>query len=182
MKLFLLKTVVPEFGPCKDVTFWWIKDRPEPSGRPYAELIADYHPPKPGHLVIDAHVAVDESFTEEEARQLKAYLERFHGHEGVTAIQEIELPIPGNVQAIYDIACSVGNEGFYKGLLTESTYDLPFDAIAYYNFEDCELRDGSGRLFQHRYSRVGIDKDGKVMCRPETQDEAAAGSVPDSHD
>ena len=88
-KLYYVTTIVEEFRGSKDVSFSWFKSEPQCGTRPYAELIADYVPDDDDCF---AEIAIDEAFSEDEARQLKDWLDA--NRRGTTTIEEMELPIP----------------------------------------------------------------------------------------
>jgi hypothetical protein len=88
MRLYDVITTVKEYDGCKDVTFHWFcsDERPQP-GRPYAELIKDYEPPN--RYTEDY---IDELFTEDEALQVKQYLDREHSDQGTTISPKCPCP------------------------------------------------------------------------------------------
>ena len=105
MKLYNVDTIVKEFQDCKDVNFRWFysNDRPQPR-RPYAELVKNYTP--------DPYTEgyIDELFSEDEARQLKQYLDREHGDAGTTTITEVSLPVANNIGGVGAIAVGGGDD------------------------------------------------------------------------
>ena len=138
MKLFHVTTTGVQFDGCKGVEFDWFRcGRGDP--RPYSELITDYDPAAP--IAGYPEAAIDGFFTEAEAVALKAYLDREHGHEGVTTIKEIQLPIPNNTLGVSAIPVGGGTD--FLMLYKEPAYDLEFQVEGYYDLRGRELIDGS---------------------------------------
>jgi hypothetical protein len=124
-KLYYVETQVHEFKGCKDVPLTFFNWEPKHQ-RSYADLIEGY---EPGNLYAEGFI--DELFTEDEAKQLKAYLDQENGHEGVTTIREVELPAPNNVVGVGDMA--VGGGCDFLMIFERPNYPLPFKAAAYYD-------------------------------------------------
>jgi hypothetical protein len=163
MKLYNVRTTVKEYHGCKNVVFHWFYDgdRPTPR-RPYAELIENYEPD--GFYSEDY---IDRLFTEDEASQVKQYLDQEHGHEGTTTITEEPLPVANNVMSVAAIAVG-GGDDFYM-LDKEPEYSLPFKVEGYFNLVGCELVDGSDVY----HSRLWlVSKNGDM--RQQTNEEAKA--------
>jgi hypothetical protein len=166
MDLYRVFTVVAKYHGCRNVNFAWF--RTEPAGdRPYELLIDGYFPGDPY-----TEGAIDELFTHAEAAAIKAYLDKQHGHEGVTSIERAEVPIAGNVMPLGAIAVG-GGDDFYM-LDKEDEYSLPFRAWAYFNLTDCELVDEPGETFRHYLHVMSVDEDGGLDIHKETQLEARA--------
>lgn|SRR5215813_9082853 len=144
MKLYTVTTIVKEYAGCRSVPFIWFRHRPEKPKRPYAELIENYKG-EGDHAYAEHHV--EELFTAGEAKQLKDYLDREHGAEGPTTIEEVRLPVPGNTMAVCARPVG-GGDDFYR-LCEEPEYSLPFKVWGYLDLVGCELLDGSG-VFHHR--------------------------------
>ena len=167
MKLYKVLTLVRKYHGCKNVRFTWFRcDHGSPK-RPYAELIENYDPA--ADQVYYSEDAIEQLFTEEEARQLKGYLDREHGHEGVTTIEEEQLPIPENVMGVGAMAVG-GGDDFYE-LTKEPEYSLPFKVWGYFNLVGCELLDGSD-VYHHRLWLLGANGE----MRQQTNEEAAASA------
>jgi hypothetical protein len=131
MKLFHVTTIVHVFDGHKDVPFDWFYNsrRPEPQ-RPYAELIENYGQASDRGWVEDC---IDEMFSEDEANQLKAYLDANKvGH--VTTIKPAELPIPNNCMPCIAVPLG-GGQDHWTGLRGQ----LPFNVEAYFDLRHCEL-------------------------------------------
>lgn len=158
MKLFKVTTVVPEFDGCKDVEFIWFRSDVRPHGpqpRPYADLIKNYDPrqddnARPGtSMSFYAEDYVESLFTEAEAKQLKAYIDR--------TIAEAQLPVPNNVIGVGAIPVGGGNDHYI--LHKEPQYSLSFEVMGYFDLRGCELVDGSG--VHHGYHFV-LTSDGEM--------------------
>lgn len=164
MKLYNVTTSVKEYRGCKNVWFTWFRCDHGEQKRPYAELIENYDPAADRNYYPEDYIEL--LFTEEEAHQLKEYLDRVHGHEGVTTIEEEQLPVPQNIMSVGAIAVG-GGDDFYQ-LCDEPEYSLPFKVWGYFNLVGCELIDGSD-VYHHRLWLLGSD--GKL--RQQTNEEAA---------
>jgi hypothetical protein len=139
MKLFQVTTQVKEYCGCKDVTFYWFKSEAKAGERPYRKLIADYSPGK-GYIGY-AEGAIDELFTEGEAKQLAAYLDG-NEPEDLTTITEVSLPI-GNDRMGHG-AIPVGGGQDFLMITERPDYPLPFAVWGYFDLRGCELIDGRG--------------------------------------
>jgi hypothetical protein len=137
-KLYHVVTGVDEYHGHKDVCFQWFFAGTRPSGLPYAELIEDYDPDDEN--IHYAEGAVDEMFTEDEAKQLKSYLDREHGGSRTTII-EAEIPIPNHLMGHGAIPVG-GPQDFYQ-LHNEDRYDLPFEVMGYFDLRQHEPIDKS---------------------------------------
>jgi hypothetical protein len=168
LKLYHVRTTGVQYCGCKNVAFDWFRcERGEP--RPYAELIENYD--LADELVVGyAESAIDGYFTEAEAIALKAYLDREHGHEGVTTIKEMELPIPSNTMGV--AAIPVGGGTDFLMLHREPAFDLPFEVEGYFDLRGLDLVDGSDVY----HPRLVIVEPGKP-ARMQTNDEAAADQL-----
>jgi hypothetical protein len=163
-KLYYVDTQVHEYSDCKDVPFTWFNWAPEHQ-RPYAKLIEGYDPKK--WAIHYAEAYVDELFTEDEAKQLKAYLDREHGDAGVTTIREVQLPAPNNRAGVGSMAVGGGDD--FHMLFERQDYSLPFKAAAYFDLRNCQLIDGSD-VYHERL--LLLFEDGGM--RMQTNEEAAA--------
>jgi hypothetical protein len=167
MKLYRVTTIVKEYDGCKNVAFAWFKSDSRDIGRrrPYADLIADYDPSM--RTIGYAEEAIEELFTEDEAKQLVAYLDREKHGDQETTIEEQVLPIPNNF-----CGCSpngVGGGDDYYMLDQRPDYSLPFKVWGYFDLVGCELVDGSG-VYHQRY--LLLSPNGEM--RMQTNAEAAA--------
>jgi hypothetical protein len=169
MKLYSVTTTVKEYSGCKNVVFNWLRRVMPPGKRPYADLIKDYEPESPDALYAEARI--EELFTWDEARQLKDYLERYHGDEGETVIKQVPLPVENRTIA-YGCLPSGGGNDFYM-LWKESEYSLPFEIWGNFRLEGCTLID-NGDTYRHRLMIVSENDDGTIDARMETNPEAAA--------
>jgi hypothetical protein len=165
MKLYRVTTIVKEYDGCKNVAFAWFKsDLPAEPRRPYHELIADYDPSV--RTIGYAEDAIKELFTEDEAKQLVAYLDREHGDQETT-IEEQKLPIPNNCCG-YSANAVGGGDDFYT-LDKRPDYSLPFKVWGYFDLVGCELIDDSG-VYHHRFYLLSPNGE----MRMQTNEEAAA--------
>jgi hypothetical protein len=143
MKLYNVITTVREFSGCRNVPFWWFRHEMPQGKRPYADLVNGY---VPGNQY--AEELIEELFTEDEARLLKAYLDEHHGHEGETLIKERPLPVPNNC---YGLGCrAVGGEDDFFELNREPEYSLPFKVWGYFNLLGCTQID-NGDTYRKKY-------------------------------
>ena len=168
MKLYRVRTTAKEYHGCRDVVFQWFRHAMPQGQRPYADLIKDYEP-KESDLYTE--FLIEELFTQDEARQLKDYLDRHHGGEGETVIKEFPLPVD-NCTMGYGCMAVGGGDGFYK-LCKESKYSLPFKVWGYYDLRGCTLID-NGDTYRHRLFIVREKDGGTIDARMETNPEAAA--------
>jgi hypothetical protein len=167
MKRFYVETRVPEFEGCKSVLFTWFNARPVRGQRPYAGLIEGYDPKD--DTTAYAEGIIDELFTEEEALQLKSYIQqekRYVHSGGVTTLREVQIPIPNNSIGFGAMPVGGGND-FLVGY-ERPNYPLPFKVVAYYDLVGRELVDGSG-VYHHRCMIVSPEG-----VRMQTNEEAAA--------
>jgi hypothetical protein len=166
MKLYNVNTIVKQYGGCKEVRFAWFRCPGDHNRkpRPYAECILNYDPRD--ELARYAEGAVDELFTLTEANALKEYLDREHGHEGVTTIEEQDLPIANDTIGVAGMPVGGGHDHYM--LDKEPQYALWFRVNAYFNLVGCELLDAPGSVYHHRL--LLVSRDG---ARMETNDEAA---------
>jgi hypothetical protein len=162
MKLYNVDTTAGEYSGCKDVNFHWFHSGKRSERRPYAQLIEGYEPTKKYVYYCEGYI--DELFSEDEARQLKEYLDREHGDYDVTTVSEAELPVLDNVMGVGAMPVG-GGDDFYM-LSKKATYSLPFEVMGYFSLVGCELIDGSGG-FHHRLFLL-------PEMRWQTDEEAAA--------
>jgi len=148
--LFQVTTIVKEFSGHRNVRFdWFCAERKEPP-IPYAKAIRDYDPHDDDARY--SEFAIDELFTRDEAKALKAYLDKHHGNEGVTTIEQYD-KLPIDMNTIGFGVLSMIHGGDYCSLWEEPGYSLPFHAEGYFDLRDAECIDGrenvahpSGRL------------------------------------
>ena len=96
MDLYSVTTVMKEFDGYKNASFHWFYCDARTIPRPYADLIENYNGMNRLRAVY-AEGYIDESFTLDEARALKDYLDRTFAHKGTTTIKKRKLPITNNV-------------------------------------------------------------------------------------
>jgi hypothetical protein len=118
------------------VRFVWFHSGDKARRRPYAKLIENYNP-ETDELHSYAENAVEELFTEEEAKQLKAYLDLFHDEEGKTTINEVQLPVEHNLVGVGAIPIGGGHDWYM--LHKEPKYSLPFEVTGFFSLVGCEL-------------------------------------------
>jgi hypothetical protein len=129
IQLFRVNTIVKEYSGCKDVPFVWFRNERVRGERPYAELIKDYRPDD--EYVCYAEACIEGYFDQQEAEQVKAYLDQNYGHEGVTTIGAVELPIPHDSMGV---AClPVGGCNDFYMLDRAEGYSLPFSVWGFYD-------------------------------------------------
>jgi hypothetical protein len=167
MKLYSVRTTAKEYDGCRDVVFQWFRHAMPQGQRPYADLIKDYEPGD--RDAIYAEEFIEELFTWDEARQLKAYLDQHPGDQGDTVIKEMTLPVENNMMGF--LAHPVGGGDDFYMLSEKPEYSLPFKVWGYYRLEGCTLID-NGDTYRHRLFIVRRDSNGKV--HKETNAEAAA--------
>lgn len=129
IKLYRVTTIVKEFDKYKRVPIEWACI-PEQSSRPrpYYQLIESC---EQMGTILYAFEAIDELFTEEEARTLVTYLVRDRD-EIFNSIIPVKLPIPLN---------SVGLDALRKhnfSLYATPGYPLPFKVQGFPDFDACE--------------------------------------------
>jgi hypothetical protein len=169
MKLYSVTTTVQEYRGCQNVVFNWFRHAMPQGRRPYVDLIKDYEEESRDALYTEE--LIEELFTWDEASQLKDYLERHHGDEGGTVIEEVALPVE-NCTMGYGCHAVGGGDDFYM-LCKEPEYSLPFKVWGYFNLEGCTLID-NGDTYRHRLMIVRRKPDGTIDARMETNPEAAA--------
>ena len=169
MKLYRVRTTAKEYHGCRDIVFQWFRHAMPQGQRLYADLIKDYEPRNRDAFYVEAYI--EELFTWDEARQLKAYLDQYHGDQGDTVIKEMALPVENNVMGFGARAVG-GGDSFYM-LSEEPEYSLPFKVLGYFNLVGCTLID-NGDTYRHRLMIVREHDDGTIDARMETNPEAAA--------
>jgi hypothetical protein len=94
MKLYDVTSTVKEYDGRKDVPFTWFckKRSGEGDERRYAELIKGYDDLE-NYLRVYVESYIHELFTQDEARQLKDYLDSRYGPHATTTITEVPLPV-----------------------------------------------------------------------------------------
>ncbi len=162
MRLFSAWSIVENVDGYDGVTFNWVyAGRKKPLG-PYNELIADYH-----NLdrVIRPYMEgyVDELFTEEEIKALRAYLSkrspagrhfRCKGHYQTQQMELFvaEMPLP-IMEPARDKNIILRNATHSGGLQdsyifsNEDGYDLPFKVYAYFDLQDCPRISNSSNFY-----------------------------------
>jgi hypothetical protein len=169
MKLYIVRTTAKEYDGCRDVVFQWFRHAMPQGQRPYADLIKNYEPGD--RAAIYAEEFIEELFTWDEARQLKAYLDQHHGEQGDTVIKETTLPVENNMMGF--LAHPVGGGDSFYILCKEPEYALPFKVWGYFDLRGCTLID-NGDTYRHRLFIVRDKDDGTIEARMETNPEAAA--------
>ena len=161
MKLFSVQSVVKSYRGCRNVHIAWFIERGESKPhRPYAELIKDYDPSS-WECQQYTEGAIDDMFTEEEAVQLKEYLERANGDQATTTIHEVELPIeklemsPGAMPA--------GGGCDFLMLFKRAGYPLPFEVWGYFDLRHCESLDGSD-VYHHQAPDSRVNSAEEIMA------------------
>jgi hypothetical protein len=178
MKLYTVTTKVKECHGCKDVTFHWFYGAKRPEKRPYAELIEDYDPNAGGIAYTEDYI--EEMFTEDEALQLKAYLDQRHdGDVNITAVEEVKLPIANNLAGFG--AMTVGGLTDFCMLDREPEYSLPFKACGYLGLEGCERTGGSG-VYDHLFYLIRGSAGAAASGRNGTAYEAWRRTAAERHD
>jgi len=138
MKLYRVKTTVPEFEGCKDVVLsWFVSGRQAPVERPYAELIEGYDPADADYQ----QGAVKEFFDEAEAAAFVAWL-KASGHNEEHRISEAELPLPKNVIGLGAIPIDTG-WGVGGLTIRGQAEALGFEVTGYYDLRHYEQIDVS---------------------------------------
>ena len=165
-RLYYVTTTAKKFSGCKNVTFNWFRAEAPAERRRYASLIEGY---EPGNAYAEG--LIDELFTEDEALQLKEYLDQVHGKEGPTLIEEMSLPIPNNMMG-HGARAVGGGDDFYQ-LFKEPEYSLPFKVTGYFDLVGRELVDGSD-VYHHRLWLLSPDG----TMRMQTNEEADAMGRP----
>jgi hypothetical protein len=165
MKLYSVVTKVKEFGGCRDVKLFWFRCEKPDRQHLYADLIENYDPTrsKPRDTwgddfpddFICAKAQVEELFTEDEAKQLKTYLDQKYDES--TTISEAKLPIQQNTIGFGAIPVGGGCDCFME--YKSSGYPLPFKAMAYYDLRHYEKVDGSGLYYGYH---LVWDRDGEM--------------------
>ena len=141
MDLFTVTTTIraQEFHGCRDVTMrWFVVDRPTPVV-PYSEVVADYAALDDDYKLYVVHDAVDELFTDSEARALVEYMAREHPGD-LHEITPARLPLEGNIMGRGAIPVG-GPQDFYM-LSREDEWTLPFQVYGYYDLERHEAAAG----------------------------------------
>jgi hypothetical protein len=146
MKLYSVVTMLRQFKGCKDVELYWFRCEKSDRQHLYADLIENYDPTwlRPsegisGYDFSNAESQVEELFSEEEAKQLKNYLDQ--NHDDPTTISEAKLPIQQNTMGVG--AIPVGGECDFLMVYKRPGYPLPFKVMAYYDLRHHERVDGT---------------------------------------
>jgi hypothetical protein len=153
MKLYSVTSKATEYHGCKEVPFVWFREgeRPGPQ-RPSAALIKDYDPADDHRFYVEDYI--EELFTEDEARQVKDFLDSRYGPDATTTITEVSFPVSNNIMGVGAIPVG-GGDDFYM-LSKVADYPLPFSVWGYFDLVGCELADGSD-VYPHRLMLVGRD-------------------------
>jgi len=152
LKLFRVSTRTAQYQGVKDVRFHWFRYKTGDERRPcYAELITEYDPEHENAICAEA--IVEELFTEDEAKQLKAYLDEVHGDHGTTVITEHSRPICLNEMGLGAIPYGGGQDCYM--LYKEHRYSLPFQVLGYFDLRGREKVDGSGIFHGYHFVTDG---------------------------
>jgi hypothetical protein len=128
VQLFKVETTTDEYYDDWEVTFHWFFAEARKRRRPYARLIAGYDPTAENSKLAEGYI--DELFSAVEAAAVKRYMDCKHGHDSVTTIKPVKLPISNNEIGFGKMAIGCGDE-FY--LLSEEAGDcLPFKVTGWY--------------------------------------------------
>jgi hypothetical protein len=119
-----VKTVAKEYHGCCDVTFHWFKE--------------------------EALTLIDELFTEDEAKQLAAYLDG-EDDPGLTTITEVSPP--ADKDALGYGAQAVGGPTDFYMLTKHSDYTLLFAVWGYFDLRGCQTVDRRG-IFEDSFLEV----------------------------
>jgi hypothetical protein len=127
LRLYDVTSTAKEYHEYKNVPFVWFREgkRPGPP-RPYGELIKDYDVNDEYRFYAEHYI--DELFTEDEARQLKDFLDSEYGEDATTTITEVQLPFDKNLAGVGSLAVG-GGDDFYM-LSKAPGYSLPFSVWA----------------------------------------------------
>jgi hypothetical protein len=151
-KLFYVELRAHEFHNCKDVPLTFFNWEPGQHQRSYAELIEGYDPQIYGIGYTEDFI--NELFTEDEAKQLKAYLDQDICTDGdVTTIREVELPAPNNTGGLG--AQPVGGSSDFLMFFKRPDYPLPFKAAAYFDLH-------SGQPIEREQQAAPLECDGDM--------------------
>jgi hypothetical protein len=133
LKLFQVTTVVKELKGHRNVPVSWYRHKPKHGERSYQQLIADYS--ADDEYAGYAEACIDEDFTEDEAKQLKAYLDGIDG--GYPAvIREVSLPIGNNGMPLSAMPAGGGPD--HLMFADDPGWPLPFEVWGYFDTRFCE--------------------------------------------
>lgn len=130
MKLYKVCTIA-DYNGHKRVAFDWFYHGKRNRRRQYAKLVRNY---EDGDRYQES--AIDQLFTSHEAKKLKDYLDRVHGNDSETAIEQVNLPIGSNIIGVGSLA--VGGPTDFYALSREAQYDLPFSVMGYFDLRNCD--------------------------------------------
>jgi hypothetical protein len=105
---------------------WFILAKKKVRRPHYHDLISDYDPAREEIKYVE--LAVEELFTEAQARQLKCFLDKYAG---TTTIREAALPLPPDAIGYHSLP--VGGHDDLFSLNHEPRYPLSFKVWGYYN-------------------------------------------------
>ncbi|UCI23508.1 hypothetical protein [Mesorhizobium sp. B2-8-5] len=165
INLFKLRTIIPDFAGCKDVSMRWVVWGRKRPPAPYPDLIANYRPDD-----VYAQCWIDELFTTDEAKKLISYLETHHPQRK-NSIEKVNLPASGDLFPI--LALSVGGPTGHYELACEETYDLPFWVLGAYDLEEHEplLNRESDLIRRKAFARSTFYViNGKVLCAADLEE------------
>jgi hypothetical protein len=165
MKLYSVVTMVKEFKACRDVELVWFRCQKSDRQHSYADLIENYDQTRSKPMdtsgddfpddLMDAEAQVEQLFTEQEAKQLKDYLNQ--NHDDPTTISEAKLPIQQNTMGFGAIPCGGGCDCLI--VYERPGYPLPFKVMAYYDLRYHEKVEGSGLYYGYH---LVWDRDGNM--------------------
>jgi hypothetical protein len=138
MKLYSVVTMVRQFKGCKDVEFVWFRCEKSDRQHLYADLVENHV----GDYYVEDYI--ESLFTEDEARQLKTWLDLNRG--GATTIAEVKVPVPHNAMGVGAIAVGGGQD-----FLVLRDCSLPFKVMAYYDLRYRERFDGFGLYYGYHF-------------------------------
>jgi hypothetical protein len=137
--LYRVRSTVKEFRGHRDVCLNWFMSRRAQPVAPYADLIADYAEIE-HEFRCYAEWLVDEMFTEDEANALFAWLQQ--NREGENAIERIPTPIKAKHEMGYG-SIPVGDLEDLLVISKADDWNLPFEALGYYDLRFYERMEGS---------------------------------------
>jgi hypothetical protein len=142
LELFRVWSCIPNLHGYKNVYIsWFVAERARPLfgddgslGIPYARVITGYDATDEGRLYCQG--AVEEFFTEDEARAFVEYVRTHHDDTSAT-VEAAALPIKHNIMGNGAIAVG-GNTGFFD-IAESPDYDLLFEVRGFFSLTDCEF-------------------------------------------
>jgi hypothetical protein len=142
-KLFELHSVVDNLRGYKNVPIsFFVHKRPQQLfgkdgslGVEYRDVITDYDPTC-DDTVVYAELALEELFTEEEARPFIEWA-RTHRDDTTAKMEEAKLPLENNIMGIG--AVPVGGGTDFLMISSVDDYDLPFEVWGFVDVRKCEF-------------------------------------------